>query len=118
MTLPRKMNRAVGGKRIGLEGGASACVRRRIQAWCRMLMKAGRDARHHSSRRSRFAARFSRRFAAGCLALASTFAIAATAITPAMAVKIPESLPAGAKVVALEVAPTSVKLHGAYDSVQ
>jgi hypothetical protein len=45
-------------------------------------------------------------------------AIAATAISPAMAAAVPESLPAGLKVVGLEVAPASVRLHGCYDSVQ
>jgi hypothetical protein len=43
---------------------------------------------------------------------------AATAISPAMAAAVPESLPAGVKVVGLEVTPANVKLHGCYDSVQ
>ena len=43
---------------------------------------------------------------------------AATAINPAMALAIKEELPAGAKVLSIEVTPAAVKLHGCYDSVQ
>ena len=53
-----------------------------------------------------------------CVASFATNLVAATAINQAMALAMQESLPQGAKVVSLEVAPATVKLHGAYDSVQ
>src|SRR5688500_4395396 len=53
-----------------------------------------------------------------CAALFATNLFAATALNPAMALTIPESLPEDAKVMALEVTPAAVKLHGCYDSTQ
>ena len=53
-----------------------------------------------------------------CAALFATNLFAATALNPTMSLTIPESLPEGAKVMALEVAPAAVKLHGCYDSTQ
>ena len=56
--------------------------------------------------------------AIGAGTLGSTSVLAATAISPAMAASVPESLPAGVKITSLDVVPASVKLHGGYDSVQ
>jgi hypothetical protein len=47
-----------------------------------------------------------------------SIAHAATAINPAMANALPESLPDGVKVSALEISPANITLHGAFDSTQ
>jgi len=53
-----------------------------------------------------------------CAAVLSPNLHAAAALTPAMAQAVPEALPAGVKITALEVAPPAVKLHGCFDATQ
>src|SRR5688500_4994990 len=119
MNLPQAMCRSVGGnwRRVSprVAAGVPACRSEGVFSFFERELVAGRDARHHSSRQTRSLVLSISLLAGSCLAFAPIFVSAATAITPAMAVNLPETLPAGAKILGLEVAPKTVKLHGAYD---